>query len=811
MTHEQKMRNKLGASLAILTLLSGTSLAQVPGTPPPWYNAEQSQKQNALPEIDNLDLENQDIEQPASRLEEFYRLRTKNETLEQFGYKLFSGTNIDTTQTPTGAVQEDYILGTGDELLISFTGQRNDQTISTISPQGQIIIKDFPPIPAAGRSIAALRSAINTHAQSMPNTQAYVSLSKIKQIGVLIAGHVKEPGKKSLNSFQTVYDALRIAGGIDKQGSLRQIKLIRGGLSKQIDIYELLVDGASGTDISLKNGDRIIVPPIGATLAITGAIKRPAIYELKNVNSTVSLSKILKYGGGVLSPGQNRFMRQAPSKSGEEIIEQITNQTKPLFRNGNILNVLRGTDKLLGAIELIGHTNKPGLYDSKKYKYLSEILKNNGVITPNIYPLIAIIERQNKTLLSREFITFSPQSVSKNTTDLKIQENDRIILLSNSYISKLYSDNNIETKRPKKDIKKKEKSTNKLLESQDLESFLREQNITLRGAVRKPGSYPIAQSVSMSAIIAAAGGTTRQANLENIELTKTSPHNAETTRSILNIDPVTGEYSDPNEINLSPGDSLRVNQNQKAIKENTVLIIGEVKHPGEYDLLPGDNVSSLLKRAGSLTEQAYPAGAIFSRESERKTEEMRYRKTARDLERRLAATIENDSKKQPNATQIAMVRELSEELSSIQAVGRITAELDPDILDLKPELDMLLEHGDKIYIPKRPLNVRVVGEVFSPAALQFRSGKDPRDYINEAGGFTKAADKIRTFVLYPNGSAQPLKVSAWNHTPIKIPPASTIVVPLDPKPFNFLHSAKEIGQIIGNLAVTAVFIDDIRD
>jgi len=95
--------------------------------------------------------------------------------------------------------------------------------------------------------------------------------------------------------------------------------------------------------------------------------------------------------------------------------------------------------------------------------------------------------------------------------------------------------------------------------------------------------------------------------------------------------------------------------------------------------------------------------------------------------------------------------------------------------------------------------------------LQFRDRKAPLDYIEEAGGFTFHADKERTFVLYPDGSAQPLQVSAWNYKPIMIPPGSTVVIPRDPKPFDFIQSAKDVSQILSNLAVTAIFIDDVAD
>src|SRR5690606_20124587 len=116
--------------------------------------------------------------------------------------------------------------------------------------------------------------------------------------------------------------------------------------------------------------------------------------------------------------------------------------------------------------------------------------------------------------------------------------------------------------------------------------------------------------------------------------------------------------------------------------------------------------------------------------------------------------------------QLSMARDLAQELREVEAVGRITVEADPAVLNAHPEQDILLEPGDRIYVPKRGLTVRVHGEVLSPANLQFRSEKTPSDYIAEAGGMTYYADDDRAFVLYPDGSAQPLLVSAWNHKAI---------------------------------------------
>lgn len=109
------------------------------------------------------------------------------------------------------------------------------------------------------------------------------------------------------------------------------------------------------------------------------------------------------------------------------------------------------------------------------------------------------------------------------------------------------------------------------------------------------------------------------------------------------------------------------------------------------------------------------------------------------------------------------------------------------------------------------MTVRVSGEVLSPASLQFEKAKDPLEYIHQAGGFTYHADKDRTFVLFPDGSAQPLRVSTWNHNPIMIPPGSTIVIPRDPKPFDFIESARDVTQILSNLAVTSILVDDLQE
>jgi polysaccharide export outer membrane protein len=322
--------------------------------------------------------------------------------------------------------------------------------------------------------------------------------------------------------------------------------------------------------------------------------------------------------------------------------------------------------------------------------------------------------------------------------------------------------------------------------------------------VRESGQFPISEGLSLNAILAVAGGLALEANTSNIEVT--SAHNGpNTTRTHINF-----REDNPKDIIIGPGDSVRVNQKFEKIADKSVLIMGEVHHPGRYDLIPGDKIADLIERAGGLTDQSYAYGAIFSRQSERRAEEARFKSQAKNIELSIAAALEADDEK-VNAGKIAEARSLAAELRSAQGVGRITVEADPAVLTVQPELDMLLESGDRLFIPKRGLTVRVSGEALSPASLQFRENKASLDYIHEAGGFTFHADKDRTFVIYPDGSAQPLAVNTWNYKPVKVPPGSTIVVPRDPKPFDFIQSAKDVSQILSNLAVTAIFIDNLQD
>lgn len=768
-------------------------------------------------------LEAREHERAASLLEQAYSMRIVDQ-LSQFGYEIFdqggpaSSLVPDAARTahrdgiPGGMAQDDFVLSSGDRLMITTRGQKNAQMAYTIDHQGFLIVDDITPIPAAGLTIAQVREILEAEASLRHNTQIFISLDAVRQIDILIIGHVAKPGRQTLSVFHTILDALIEAGGIEKTGSLRQVKLVRDGRSTYIDLYGLLVYGSANMDLQLRDGDRLIVPPIGPTVAIAGGVKRPGIYEVLpsvrgmhskgNNTQKLSLEDMLELGGGYLSPGQNRLLRLTLSTDGKENVQPVGgNAYAPIFGDGNILMVSPSREARSGSVQLTGHTRTPGIHDLGTNKTLSSLIPSETVFGPDIYPLIGVIERQDSKTMARTLIDFSPLLVAKGDFDRQLEDGDVVRLFSRQQVQELQNLDQarvIEVGSADQDDEEPIDTATK--------SFLEERSVYVRGAVRNPGPWPVSEGASLEALISSAGGMTLEASAKDVEISSVHQPEGHGTKQRFSVNM---NETDPAQVSIGPGDSVRVNQKFNRVADNSVLLVGEVKYPGRYDLNPGDTMADLLQRAGGMTEQAYPEGAIFSRESERKAEESRFRAAAREMERALAASM--DKKTPPDSTQIAMAQELAAELKNVEAVGRITVEVDPGILSVEPELNILLESGDRIYVPKRPLTVRVNGEVLSPASLQFRKNKSPRDYIMEAGGFTYNADDDRAFVLYPDGSAQPLQVSNWNHKATMIPPGSTIVVPRDPKPFDFIQSAKDVSQILSNLAVTGIFLQDIRD
>ncbi len=785
--------------------------------------------------------------EPLSPLEQQYSQRAGG-TLRQYGYELFK--QISANAHAAGGVAQDYILGLNDRVQVALRGQRNSTEIYKVDSEGRLLINDLPPIQAAGRPLGQVSQEIDSAVQSrLLDTQAYVSMAQLRQLNVQVLGEVGKPGRQSLPALSSVVDALTQAGGVSKTGSLRQIVLSRQGQEPQtLDLYQILLTGKREVDVALQDGDRLLVPPLGDTLAVVGPVRRPGIYELAAKSPEIGLEQALFLAGESRLPQGVRFMQETVSNSGANQVASISVGSGKVLGDQNIVRVASNHGGERGAVEVVGTVNAPGKHAIDRTTTLAALLGDDPSSLDNVYPLFGVIERTETTTRAKEYIPFKPAAVIQGEGGAQLQEGDKVRLFSNQEARGLLTngdnpnrDTNIaadaatsnamvaagktaglQTAALTKDINADKLSFFKPTSvnipggennTNPVARLAEAQSVAVRGAVLQPGVYPVAANTSLSDILAAAGGvaTNAESEVEIIQSKENSLGLPRADRQVINL-----KHDNPKLIKVAAGAAVRINPRGSAVQRDAVFIDGEVKRPGYYDVMRGEKLSSLLQRAGGLTDEAYPTGSVFTRQAAKQREAEMYQKTASDLEVALSHAV-GQTEPMPDGTstgqrlQTGQVQAMIDRLRSAAAVGRVTIESDPSVLSREPQLDTLLEPGDRLYIPPRRNTVNVVGEVFSPASLQFTDKKDTADYLKEAGGFTRFADQSKAFVVMPNGAAQPIQVSSWNHEPLVVPPGATVVVPRDPEYIDTLKLTTSIGNILTQLAVSSAALASIND
>jgi len=331
--------------------------------------------------------------------------------------------------------------------------------------------------------------------------------------------------------------------------------------------------------------------------------------------------------------------------------------------------------------------------------------------------------------------------------------------------------------------------------------------------VRDPGAYLGAPGSSIADMIEAAGGVQQSADLSAIEVTSTlvDQRSGITRTSRTNY---AGRDNRTALVPVQPLDVIRLRPVYSEREEGTVTVAGQVRYPGVFDITRSEHLSTLLKRAGGLSEVAYPYGAIFTRRDAAVAERQGNERSARELENEIPTLIATQSGGQSTeyASVATYLASLSRSLREMPALGRIVITADPAVLAIKPQLDLLLQPGDTLFVPKRPSTVTVSGEVLNPGAFQYRRGLPYSDYVKMAGGATQSADDDRIFIVFPDGSSAPVD-SGWFSFDSRgdIPPGSTIVVPRDLRPFNWTQFLKDVTQIASQLALTAASLSVLNN
>ncbi|RVT96680.1 polysaccharide biosynthesis/export protein [Rhodovarius crocodyli] len=803
-------------------------------------------------------------DEPLSPAEAFFAARLPvTPPLRQFGYDSFRSTIPGaTTGVGFGAVPEDYVLGRDDEVVLNFRGRARHSVSARVNREGQLILPDMQPVPAAGRTLRDVRDDLSARtARDFPGSEVFVSIGQLRQVAVFVGGEVARPGMVVLSPLATVLDALMSAGGPRRTGSLRAIRVG----NRSVDLYPVIAgEGGPQPDLRILEGERILVPPVGALVAIGGEVSRPGIYELPARAATQPLNTMLSLAGEALRPSGNRFLLETTDSEGRRSFREMA--ARDALRRGDALMVQPGVDAQAGGLRLSGHVGTPLTRASAgRGASLRGLISDPRMVRPDPYIRMGLIWRAEARTRVRRLMPFDLGRLLAGGPDVRLQEGDEVILLGLSDVQWLASPavqralrgEGVATASPAgaptgtpagaplgapapaaapmdgecpalTQLVVAARSAPQrfaharaagfpdygttpcpqiFIDYPNLLAFLLDQSVLLLGEVRLPGLYPVMDGTSMEAVLEAAGQVTDTADLASIELSREP---AEQTGSIpLNrttLDLVSRNFA---AVRLSPRDALRIPRGFTDREVGPVTVMGEFLRPGVYDIRRGERLSELIARAGGLTPQAYPYGAILTRESVRQRQQDGFDRTARELEQGLMQVAAGQAVAGTRAGTsdiggaISAGREMATALRQARAAGRLVVEANPVVLAGRPELDVLLEPGDLIVMPKRPNEVTVVGSVLNPGSLQFTTGWRAERYVRAAGGPQRFADASRAFIVLPNGTSVPAGLGAWQAGGPPVPPGSVLVVPQDPSPYENWGILRDLTSVFGQVAISA--------
>jgi polysaccharide export outer membrane protein len=363
---------------------------------------------------------------PTSTLELLYSQRA-GQPLQQFGYDIFGvGTSVNVSQI--GNVQDQYILGSGDQLTIVCRGHDSNTYIVPVDRDGRVIVPGYEPVQAAGRTFGQVRADLQAIiAKDALSTRAFVSLAQTRQISVLVSGEVNAPGVRTLSGLNTAIDALLLSGGVRKTGSLRNIVLVRGGRHMRIDLYSVLADGRVTEIGNLTDGDRIEVPPIGSTVAAVGLVNRPGIYELPSHALSVTSDALLRLAGGSFA-GANHLSKLVLQNDGTTRLVSVGRSG--VLESGEILSVDQGSGSALGRVTLAGAVALPGTRALDEVPTMSKLLRQPGDLAVNAYTPLGILVHLDARTNNHRAVAFSVARVLDGEEDLKLSEGDLVFVMS---------------------------------------------------------------------------------------------------------------------------------------------------------------------------------------------------------------------------------------------------------------------------------------------------------------------------------------------------------------------------------------------
>ena len=654
-----------------------------------------------------------------------FRGRTGTESVAPFGYDIFRAPATTFETSPNAPPPPSYILGPGDEVIITVWGETQLYYRLTVTKEGAMTIPDVGQVLVNGMT---LEKAYQTLIKRMTrvysglkdgtpsaNTFLDISIGKLRSIQVYVLGEVNQPGGYQLSSMATAFTALYRAGGPSFSGSLRNVRVVRSQpradafqaqvkAASVIDVYEYAIKGDKSKDVRLEDGDVVLVKPVGRRVALLGRVLRPAIYELKEKEK---LGDLVGLAGGL---GFDAYTDRI------HIERVIPFEERTQYRN-NILDIdvrFEGVQKLLSSsldmvdgdivsilsvnqfrenlVTLYGNVKKPGRFQLRLGMKVRDLIVEADSLLADTFGEKAVILR---TLANsrKEVITFNLDRAMAGdpANNLELQTLDEVTIYPQQY-------------------------------------FFPQRSVGISGAVRTPGRFWRSEGLTVSKLMILAGGISQDASLDSIEVTRIDTTNERATSRTFQL-MLPRDYwrvDSLQDFRLQDLDHVTIKYSPKFSLPRLVEVKGEVRYPGKYAIrTPGERISSFIARAGGLKPTAYLEGSRLTR--------------------------------------------------TLDTAGLVPIDLKTALGDTMSRSNVELLQGDVVEISYNKNVVQVKGQVFVPSAALYEKGAGLQYYLAQAGGTTDSADVDRIYVSLPSGKKWK---SGWFIFPgEEILPGSLVYVP----------------------------------
>ncbi len=715
------------------------------------------------------------------------------EALQPFGYDVFEqGGGLEAPSA--GPVPSDYILGPGDSVRVQLFGNVNGIYDHEVTRDGILNLPEIGPVNVAGIRFSEFRKDLEERVKQMLiGTQVSVTMGPLRTIRVFVLGDVNRPGSYVVSGLATVSAALYQSGGVSDVGTLRNIQLKRAGkVVSRFDVYSLLIRGDTSGDVRLQPGDVVFVPPVGNTVAVGGAVKRPAIYEYRGA---ADAADAVMLAGGLSSDAfeQGARIERIDEDGGRSVL------AVDLSDDASAAIKLRGGDTLLvpevlpdfdSAVTMSGHVYRPGTYAWEPGMRITDLVRSTDELRPGVDINYVLVRRERKRgepieALSADLAAALDDPASASNIELLAR--DQVFVFSEEL--------------------GRQRTVLPIVEELQRQATHERPalQVQIGGHVRAPGIYPLEPEMRVSDLIRAGGGLTEEAYSLEAELARYSIKAGESraieTR-VIDLSRALAGAPDA-DVHLSSYDYVRINRIPEWDTSWTVRLDGEIRFPGEYRISRGESLRLVLTRAGGLTDDAYPEGAVFLRESLREQEQEQIEMLARRMESDLT-TLSLQTAETGGSEKMTTGRELLDQLRATEAVGRLVI----DVSHLDSD-DLELRDGDQLLIPQRPQVVTVLGEIQQNTSHLYDESLSRDDYINLSGGLTRRADKGRIYVVRANGAVIANNGSRWlgRGERSDIRPGDTIVVPLDTDRMRPLALWGSVTQILYQAAIAVAAVN----